>query len=595
MFSSYRVIPRDLKLLLAISILLGLFLRLHHIRHSLGAHPDERHIIMTTMALWERGMNPESFAYGSLPFYLLWIFSEVGGLFYGYLKSYDGVFLTGRVALGSIGYLLTAIFLLIISNFSFRSIVPGIFAVIFLSGNFFHVQLSRFVTVDPVLVITALGCLAALVWTIQKPSWWRYSLVGIGFGLSLATKSSALSLLAPIGITLLVLHTPWKSKRAAMQFFFAGIWIVLIAVITTFIAAPFQFLDFATFVKHQKEQISMVAGEWKPPYTLQYVGTTPFLYQLKQMFFYTMGPEIFILGSFGIVSLIPKIFSKTKLSILILLVWALAFYLATGGQMVKFPRYLLPVYPIVFLGIGYLLSLFWYRIEKDFLKRIICAVVFLVAFLRGSSLYAVYESPHTYHQASEWIYENVPENSVFLIPHWDDSLPITLPNNRFRESYRFLDLPIYEADNNEKLNLMSERITKSDYIAFPTQRIPGSIPQVAEKYPYSMKLLSSLFEGKLGFKLAYSAKTYPSIFGFKINDDTADESISVYDHPKAVIFMRTEKLTSEQTKDRIENQNNIWTREMLLNASWSGEVVEAEENNKLDSIQEAKPNNGSVD
>lgn len=539
-------------------------------------------------------MNPQSFAYGSLPFYLLWILSEIGGLFSSYLKGYDGVFLVGRAALGSVGYLLPSLFLLIISQLSLRTITPGVFAVIFLSGNIFHVQLSRFVTVDPFLVNTALGCLAALLWAIQKPSWFRYSLVGVGLGLSLATKSSALSLLAPIGIALLALHTPWNSKRSAKQFFFAGLWIMLIAFISVFLAAPFQFLDFATFIKHQKEQISMVAGEWKPPYTLQYVGTTPFIYQLKQMFYFTMGPEIFILGVFGFISLIPKIFARYRLGVLVLLIWALSFYLATGGQMVKFPRYLLPIYPIVFFGIGYFVYLFWSRLRPKALKLILCTIIFGVAFLRGSALHAIYESPHTYEAASEWIFEHVPEGSVFLIPHWDDSLPVTLPEGRFREAYRYLDLPIYEADNEQKLTLMSQRISKADYIAFPTQRIPGSIPQVADKYKDSMKLLSALFEGKLGFKLVHSTKTYPAILGFMINDDTADESLSVYDHPKAVIFKRIEKLSSEETMQRIIDQKHIWTREALLYANSSYEDLKDKDLQMPVARQEA-PINAAVD
>jgi len=65
------------------------------------------------------------------------------------------------------------------------------------------------------------------------------------------------------------------------------------------------------------------------------------------------------------------------------------------------------------------------------LRRAIPASALL--FVLGFSLvYAVawiqlYLQPHPYRVASEWIFENIPQGSVLLGPHWDDRLPLSIP------------------------------------------------------------------------------------------------------------------------------------------------------------------------
>ena len=50
---------------------------------------------------------------------------------------------------------------------------------------------------------------------------------------------------------------------------------------------------------------------------------------------------------------------------------------------------------------------------------------------------------------------------------------------------------------------------------------------------------------KLGFKLIKTFKNRPSFLGFTFNDDLADESFSVYDHPKATIFENVERFSDQ--------------------------------------------------
>jgi 4-amino-4-deoxy-L-arabinose transferase-like glycosyltransferase len=126
-------------------------------------------------------------------------------------------------------------------------------------------------------------------------------------------------------------------------------------------AEPYAIIDFETFSRHTQEQTSMVRGIWRPPYTVQYEKTVPYFYHLKQMLWYTMGWPVFTLVVIGTVvasfrvllDLLDKVFrrelvSKSLNPEMIPLTFVLVFFLATGYFQVKFPRYLIPLYPMLF-------------------------------------------------------------------------------------------------------------------------------------------------------------------------------------------------------------------------------------------------------
>ncbi len=198
---------------------------------------------------------------------------------------------------------------------------------------------------------------------------------------------------------------------------------------------------------------------------------------------------------------------------------------------------------------------------SDFLKRHLGKAIFL--FVAGYSLvYAMafiqlYSMEHPYRLASAWIYENVPAGSKIVAPHWDDKIPVTLPGtgNRVPQIYKMdgrdFELPVYEQDNPQNIQLLLRRIAASDYVSFATPRTPDSIPRIENEYPRTTAIIQLLWAEKLGFSLAKTVKNRPSFLGFTFNDDLADESFSVYDHPKAVIFKNEEHLSPEELWSRV--------------------------------------------
>jgi hypothetical protein len=177
------------------------------------------------------------------------------------------------------------------------------------------------------------------------------------------------------------------------------------------------------------------------------------------------------------------------------------------------------------------------------------------ALVYALSWIQLYLQPHPYRVASEWIFNNIPQGSVLVGPHWDDRLPISIPGKDPNRTYvmdgRDGEIPFYERDTKDKMSLVLRRRAKADYIIFPTARISDSIPRIPEEYPYTTSLIQLLWAEKLGFTLEKTFKDRPSFLeisfnddpflAITFNDDLADESFSVYDHPKVVIFKNTER------------------------------------------------------
>jgi len=502
-------------------------------------------------------LNPHFFAYGSFPFYLLWGVAKLLGLAWPFLEHYDGLFLVGRCISAVFG-LICAIFIYKLANKVFENKFISFLATTFLLFNVFHIQLSRFYAFDGVLTTLCIGTILGIVSLTRVESTWKsYLVTGIFLGLSVATKISALSLLLPFGVAI-VLRNFQERKILTIKTAINCIFLLLIALIFFTIAEPYAWLDWKTFIANNHEQISMVKGEWRPPYTVQYEHTTPYIYPIEQMLRYTIGWPVGVLGLIGIITGIIRQFRKINPKECVILIWFLATFFLIAGYKVKFPRYLLPLYPIIFIYAARCLfdikEFISNRLHKKNLAMTAVAVMVFSSLIHAMAFVSIYSTEHAYYLASRWIFENIPAGSRLLEGHWDDTLPLHLPGldpARFKHEGKESELPLYEADTLQKLDIVTELTSKADYLIFPTQRLTGSIPRIPEEQLNTTNYLKLLFSENLGFKLEKSFKIRPNFGFFSINDDLADESLSVYDHPKVTIFKNVEHLSAATLKSRI--------------------------------------------
>jgi hypothetical protein len=155
----------------------------------------------------------------------------------------------------------------------------------------------------------------------------------------------------------------------------------------------------------------------------------------------------------------------------------------------------------------------------------------------------IYTQPNTRVLASEWIYENVPADKTLAVEHWDDQLPIGRPVN-----YNIETLKLYESDSVEKWQIIESQLQKTDYIILASNRLHAPLRRLTNCdalperscYERTADYYNGLFSGTIGFKKAAEFSNYPTIpiFNKVINDQSADESFTVYDHPEVIIFQK---------------------------------------------------------
>jgi len=628
-------------LLLILILLAGFALRTYNVDWADGQlpHPDERSTIAfyAPTIHWPKDLStlldpeksslnpfidpnsgqPRSYTYGHFPLYLLAASGNVAAKLAplaekaGAPEKYVNMM---RIANGSpgfawVGRVLVAIFDTLTVLFLFLlgkrlwGVHVGLLAAAFSAFTVQQIQLSHFFAVDPIsasFVVITLYCAIKMLDTGK----WSYTiLTGIMAGLAVASKFSAMPVLAaPVIAGLLLTYRQMKGENANATpgWLLAGV-TLLVAGVTFFITSPFAILDWQHFYQFViKEQGAMARGEADMPFTRQYRGTTPYLYFIQQQVLWGMGILLGLVGWLGFGwAIVRALLGRAQPGVWIILSWLVPYFLITGSFLAKFNRYMSPVDPLLsLLAAGMLWALaVWivnrpkskvqspksedpdeppvtaepipevvYTAPERRAKRwfwamglivLIPTILWALAFVNG-----VYRTEHPFITASKWMYENIPDNSTIITEHWEEGMPLNLPipgGYPAAHGWQNVTMPMYEEDTPQKFETIKQNMREGDYYVLATKRLYGALPHLPQRYPMSTKFYKLLFEGKLGYELVGDFHTYPKLFGIEIPDQSADESFWVYDHPRTLIFKKVRDLSDEE-----------WSE--LLGGTWENAV-----------------------
>ncbi|GAK50212.1 glycosyl transferase family 39 [Candidatus Moduliflexus flocculans] len=528
--------------------------------------------------------NPKFFAYGSLPIYLLKIVQMAADAILARLNRPPAdFFMLGR----AISALFGSLTLLLLYRFGkrFFSERVGILSSALLGVTVLHIQLSHFLTVDVMLTFFVVLAVYYAAQLTESPAKFSYSLLcGAIIGLALATKVSAAPLFGVLGVAhLLVMAREIREHRSAWKTLLrhAGIFLAaaLLAGVVFAACEPYALLDYQEFARQIKEQNDMALGKSQPPYVIQYEGTSAYWYPLQQLVRYGMGLPLGLLTLFGVVAVSLWTLSWIGTSILaekrehsplkhpqaalLALAWFAPVFIIVGGFKVKFLRYLVPLTPFLCLfGAIWIDSL----LQKARLWKWATIAAFVGIFVYSAwyavAFTAIYGRDDPRIQASRAIYANIPHGSTILTELWEFTSLVPVDGGNPGD-YRLESVDIYPSDGTEKIWTIAEQLSRADVIFLATKRLYGSILRVPDRYPLTIKYYQLLFDGQLGFEPIAPLTNYPSLFGKTFNDDFADESFSVYEHPKTILFQKVREMTQNELAALIINAPLVQNPEML--------------------------------
>jgi YYY domain-containing protein len=565
----------------AIAILaLALTLRLygHNWDDGQYLHPDERFIISVLVdrihfpnlenvgTLLEPGHSPlnvraigqdwtpSSFAYGSLPLYVTGFVAWVLGSLTGQdLKTYAHVVSIGRylTALLDVGTVLLAMLFAKRAFGSLAALLTGLL----LATTVLTIQLAHFFTTDSWITFFAMAALYCAL-RIRDDDGLRWPvLAGAALGAAFATKVSIVTLILPIAVAIVTSHRAQSSQPLIRRPLMRAITTLGAVALVFAIFEPYALWEPRPFLHDIVAQWEIISGRLDIPYTRQFAGTVPVVYQLDNLIRWGIGPVLGLAALASVVLAVRRNWRRPSSAEFLLLAWIIPYFLLISSAEAKFLRYTAPIIPALVIVTGSFLARHLSPTSARGLPRLLmigaAAVVIAGTVIWAAAFASIYSRPHTRVAASDWIQEHVPAGSTITSEYWDDQLPLPLYAPPGQDQYRHLSLDLYaDRDNEQAISHVNDFLQQADYIVLSSDRLAESIPRLPWRYPVISRYYTLLESGQLGFQLVYESDDALHLGPFRINDRSADESFTVNDHPHVRIYKKVVPLTSDELRQR---------------------------------------------
>jgi hypothetical protein len=575
---SSRDFDRSLALLLvAIATAVGAAFRFYSL--GWGApyfhfHMDEHYVFMGADLLRRSpesaAMSPKFFMYSPGPMYVVNAIraayeSVVAPLDLTRQQDQVTYMLLGRAFSATLGTLTIPLVYLIASRVASR--MAGVIAAVLLACSVIHLRDSHFFTVDISLTFFSALAWYFLIRVVQRGDR-RFEIgAGIAFGLAVVSKYTAV-FLAPL-VLLAELLSPASPRTvrplaAWVRPLLRTAAIGVLAVATFFILDPLVLQYFDKFMLDVREQIAAphLTGT-TAMYAAHFVGIRPRLFWFTNLLWWSVGPVLEVASIAAIAWLVVR---RDRLA-LITAAFPIVYWLVAGQSPAPFVRYVLPLTPALAVVTGVAFS-DWLQLANVALRRLAAAGAAVV--LTSTALWAlaymnIFWTPDARLTASRWLMQNVPANAAVLVEPTHNTPPMGsyVTNVDFygdhviwgafdhprgeaerHDYYRLYALDTYRylydrtLTDEDRRQYIDRRLAAVDWIVMDDTYTQWYEALDAEEYSVVKEYYRDLFAGRRGFELVRTFKVYPSLFGRDINDDSAELSFRLFDHPRVYIFRR---------------------------------------------------------
>lgn len=545
-------------------------------------HPDERFLTMVATNIhWPKSIpeyfdtqrspaNPQNqgfsfFVYGTYPVHFTKLVA-----FLVHKDTYDGITLVGRT-LSGIADLLTLVTVYLIASYLTKKHVTGLIAAFCYAVAVLPIQLSHFFTVDPYVTLFT----TVSLWQIVRNKFGL--LLGIMIGLAVGAKISA-AIILPIVLMSYLYAWPWTTHTATVaherkRLLWEGILFVVGLLLTVRIVYPYLFVGVnlnPLILANWRQLVSFDGPNTTFPPGLQWIGVPP-LQPILDLFVWGLSPVLGLLAVAGVITIaIRGLRKKSGYPMMILLIWTIGVSIYQATQFAKPMRYFWPIYPTLAVCIGIFVGQWYEFFSRRFRFARLAMIPICFSLLLWPIGYEhIYVVPTTRVSATQWIYTTIPPGATIAWESWDDPLPF--PYAKFSPGiYHTPALPVFDPDTPEKWTKIAGILKSADYLILSSNRGYGAMGRVHARYPQTYRYYQWLFDGSLGFTQIAQFTSRPTLqlpginqcihiagfsygavskslekcdaSGVSIVDDYADETFTVYDHPKVIILKKTQMI-----------------------------------------------------
>ncbi|HEX5500705.1 MAG TPA: glycosyltransferase family 39 protein, partial [Thermomicrobiales bacterium] len=418
------------------------------------------------------------------------------------------------------------------------------------------IQLAHFFTTDSWLTFFVALCLVCSAVAARCGALRWFVAAGFALGLAMATKGSVFSLAIPVAVAAvldarrLARREPGDDWRRALIIRLVVAGVAALAGFALF--EPYALINPGIYIQSLRTQTEIVRGAFDVPFTRQYVGRPPLIYQAVQFGRWGFGPAATSLAAIGLAWMLLDLRRRIDAVAVVLLSWLVAYGFVIAVPEVRFLRYLAPLVPVFAVAAGMALV----RLACLARRRVGrgAAIAVIAVDLAGVGLWAAAFSSIYAHEnprlaASRWIYANVPAGSALTAEYWDDSLPRDLgagltPGD---DQYATVTMDLYSDQPPRQEAAAIYRVLQSvDYVILSSNRVESGVGQAPWRYPVQQRYYEALRSGALGFTPAATFQRAPSLGPLVFDDRSADESFINYDHPRVEIYRKTSLATPDQ-------------------------------------------------
>lgn len=543
--------------------LLGSFFFLYNL--TWGApyyfHPDERNVASAVSQLqFPNQLNPNFFAYGSLPIYVVFLTGLVSNLLTSSplvnQVSFEQAILIGRIY--SALFAITLIpFLYMIARKLTGSHMTGILASFFAFTSVGFIQFAHFGTFEMWLTFFTVLLFWMCLELIEKKKMMHVFFLGLIFGVLFATKISSLALLPIPLLALLLTYHPHKiflikkkidglSKKSSrkQQFksflLFTANTVLFIAVtaIVYIVTNPYVLLDTQAFLSSIRYESSVGLNTLPVFYTQGFYDTIPVLYQFIHIYPFLLNPLITVLLIPSFIFIIWKAWSTKNAQLFILIAFFLILFFSQAILFIKWTRYMIPTLPFVYLIIAITINSCRLTRSSAYVKVFLGIIIMVNSIFSLSYFITAFVQPDTRMTALSYAEDRIPENTPILSEIYD--IGITAFNPSFSNIILFntYDLDSGSPDFNE--TTWQTAINSAEYIILPSQRVIQTRIQNPDRFPAGNEVYKSLLNGTSGYEKIYETPCdlFCQITYFGDPVFRYEQTANVFDRPTVYIFQK---------------------------------------------------------